>query len=545
MSARDRQTEANPGISPSTDSETNETEKPGPAGNALKHGFCASKILSAETLALSRSIREDLLKAHDPWSREEAEAVEQLAIARAQQFELERALHLKITEEKARARELFERAALDTFAADLARARENPSIHAPLIGLTWHGADWLCNLWGNIADDLAPDLSGSITGIAFQAACDCSLALGSAWQVDRAGSASAWFMARYVRIAPDPLAAIELWVDRSKAPDGRAFALARARRLVDKVPVDAAIAAAEVIEKAKSECSRWSLQARKLRADYETALARAAETAVGTGAGDAKLEKEFRLLHRYLTSARNRGDRLERRLDQLKKDRKRLAYRLQRDAEREARRLKAASAKAMNTFERESPASAPYPSAAYSIAPEYPVNTGWQSQSCEWDDQEEARNRERLEVQSKALESHSNQAAAVRSISPQVSAVQKDDAYFRNGFRAAFGLPPEPVSNSVPVEVGRQSISASESGSESGFDWLDASAPLETRLRMMRFRDWSNPAAIPADEAEILRRLAAMPDSPDRDLAAQKAFGSVKKMKRCLRALQSWASPGA
>jgi len=62
---------------------------------------------------------------------------------------------------------------------------------------------------------------------------------------------------------------------------------------------------------------------------------------------------------------------------------------------------------------------------------------------------------------------------------------------------------------------------------------------------MMRYRDWSNPGAIPDDEAEILRRLAAMPDTPDRDLAAQKAFGSVKTMRRCLRAFQKWAMPGA
>lgn len=529
----------------SADSAIIEPAAPNPAANALKHGFCASKILSAETLERSDSIREVLLKAHEPWSREEAEAVDQLAVVRAQQFELERALHLKITEEKARATELFERAALDTFAADLAKARENPAVYAPLIGLTWHGADWLLKHWRQVADDLAADLAGSLTGIAFQTACESCLALGGAWQVDRADSASAWFMARYVRISPEPETAIGLWVDRSKAPDGRTFALARACRMVDKATADPAIAAAELAAKAKAEYDRWSLQANTLRANYETALAQSAEAAVGTGSGDAKLEKEFRLLNRYLTSARNRGDRLERRLDQLKKDRKRLAYRLQRDAEREARRLKAASAKAMNSFERESQTESPFPPAAYSISPEYPANAWQQWQSQTWDNREDAINRDKLEVQSMAVEVSPDPVIANSQESPQVLNIKKDDAFFRNGFRAAFGLPPEPAANSVPIEIGRRSASASETVSESGFDWLDPSAPLEKRLRMMRYRDWSNPGAIPDDEAEILRRLAAMPDTPDRDLAAQKAFGSVKTMRRCLRAFQKWAMPGA
>lgn len=523
---------------------SNDLTNPGPAANALKHGFCASKILSAETLERAESIREDLLKAHEPWSREESDAVDQLAIARAQQFELERALHLKITEEKARAMELFERAALDTFAADLAKARENPSVYAPLIGLTWHGAVWLRKHWLQVADDLAADLAGSISGIAFQAACDCALALGGAWQVDQVDAASAWVMASYVRIAPEPEAAIDLWVDRSKAPDGRAFALARAHRLVDKTPADPAVAAADLAEKAKAENDRWSLQASKLRANYETALAHAAEAAVGTGSGDAKLEKDFRLLNRYLTSARNRGDRLERRLDQLKKDRKRLAYRLQRDAEREARRLKAASVKAMSTFERESNVDAPYPPAAYSIAPEYPVNADWRSEFRNRDDSRDSIKSEKMGVQAVAVATSPGPLDENPAGSLQVQNPKKDDAFFRNGFRAAFGLPPEPVSNSVPVEVGRKSSTACGSVEESGSSWLDASAPLESRLRMMRYRNWANPAAIPDDEAAILRRLSAMPDSLDRDLAAQKSFGSVKTMRRCWRAFQRCASPG-
>jgi len=258
---------------------------------------------------------------------------------------------------------------------------------------------------------------------------------------------------------------------------------------------------------------------------------------VGTGSGDAKLEKEFRLLHRYLTTARNRGDRLERRLDQLKKDRKRLAYRLQRDAEREARRLKAASVKAMSTFERESPVNAPYPPAAYSNPPKCPVNAVSESDSDLWEYRDDAINSRRLAVQSTT---DIAQGELTQTISNT-----KDSEQLRNEFRASAAAPPEPVAGTVPVAIGRGASSSGDSRDESGFTWLDASAPLASRVKMMRYRDWSNPAAIPGDEAEILRRLAAMPDSPDRDLAARLTFGSAKTMRRCLRAFLTWGSSGA
>ncbi len=517
---------------------TSESTHAGSAGNALKHGFCASKILSPEILSRAEAIREELTKIHDPWSDEEIQAVDQLALARAQQFELERAMRLKIDDEKRRAAELFDRSATDRLAADLARCRENPALFGPILGATFAGADWLVKFWAGLADELSPDASGIYGCLPFSKACEAAMALESPWQVDRVEAEGGWLMARYVRIAPDPEGAIALWVEASKAPDGLDFSMARARRIVAKAPADRSAAAAELVARAKAEIDRKSRRSQEMRSNYETALDHAAEVAVGTGSGDPALEKDFRLLSRYLTSARNRADRFERRLDALKRDRKRLAYRQQRDCEREARRLKEESRKAMSRFETESHRREES-RVNFSASPKYPEHAGFgedshirgsKANAFGGDFESKIPSRHPLNLVPQAhspgrsqIFRNSEDAIVLRNENPGVADIAS-------------------VSSAKRPELEPGAENREKSGDE--FAWLDKKEPLLRRLPMMRYRNWANPAEVFDDEVQVLRRLIEMPASADGEDAIRSLFGSPKTLRRCWKAYQSWADEG-
>lgn len=303
---------------------------PGPEANALKHGFCATKIVDPAVRARANAIRDELVQIHDPWSPDESDAIDELAQVLARLERLETAMDAKAADEKHRAADLYDNRAKIALEADLTRFHENPALHAATLGLTWHGAAHLENLWSRVLAELKPDPCFADDEIAapclsFRLACEAAAALGGFWQVDRTEGAAAWLMARWVRIAPDPEESLEAWIRNSKTLDGPKATLARAKKLLAQAPLDPARATAEIVEKATIEVNRWMLQANMLRPNYETARAGAADLAVGTGAGDPALEKDFRLLSRYLTGTRNRADRLRRRLDGLKKSRNTLS----------------------------------------------------------------------------------------------------------------------------------------------------------------------------------------------------------------------------
>jgi hypothetical protein len=125
------------------------------------------------------------------------------------------------------------------------------------------------------------------------------------------------------------------WVRESGTADDD---MDRARRLAAKAPEPAA-ARRELHARATAERDRWILQRNALRIDYETALARAPEQAIGTGLGDRCRAHEFRLTLRYLTAARNEAAKLQRRLDALKRNRPLNAHRAEKKATREASRF--------------------------------------------------------------------------------------------------------------------------------------------------------------------------------------------------------------
>ncbi len=507
----------------------------GPEANALKHGFCATKIVDPELKNRAEAILEILRTTHEPWSPEEHEAVEELAQVQARLERLETAMDTKVIDEKARAAELYERKTLEAFHVDLARFRENPALHGPILARTWHGADWLEKLWTRVETELKPDANPAdpeshINCLPFQVACDAASALGGNWQVDQADGDAAWLMARFVRITPEPEESLVVWIKHSNSLDGPKTTLARARKLLSKAPADPAKARAELVEKAAAEKHRWALQARQLRSNYETALTRAADAAVGTGSGDPVLEKEFRLLSRYLTTARNRADRLKRRLDILKKDRKTFAWRAQQKAEREARRLKRESETTRKRVDDELARTDSF-STIPNSRPDTPAYEG---------DSAESR---MPEYRAYSIDSISAPAVSKPHSKPAQHVFITNDAIgLRNG------------SSSSEIEIdddaeGLESIFDTDDRPDPAFETSRRSLlaiprvgdTFSQRFKLIRYRNWADPNEVMADEANILRQMMAMPESIERSFTLRAMFGSSDAFHSCWSKYADWA----
>ncbi len=530
----------------------------GPEANALKHGYCATRIVDPDLRQRVDEILEQLCCIHDPWSHEESEAVEDLAQNLARLERLEIAMDALIVGEKSHARELYDRRALDAFAFDLARFRSEPSTHLHILGQSWLGADWLEKLWGRVETALKPSLNTpenepSRASLSFRLACEAANALGGLWQVDQADGDAAWLMARYVRISPEPEESLQVWIEASNALDGPKTTLALAKRLVALAPVDPAQALAELVTKATGERSRWALQANMLRSDYETEAASAADLAVGTGVGDPGLEKRFRLHSRYLTSARNRVDRLRRRLDAMKKDRKTFAWRSQQAAERQARRLKKESEAARKRCDAELARAAGQP-ATWSAGREYPASEDASRSSREreysWSGPyDQPADPSIASIASRPAEFHDLNPTASDDFdrSTQVNEYSEDAIDLRNAFVAGTTVD---SSIEMPGDIDTDDFEA-----EAPSDPKHAAErqvllrlPRDTstfkdRFKRLRYRNWADPDEVMPDEADMLRQLMKLPDSFERAFTIQALFGSADTFRRCWSGYAHWADP--
>ncbi|MBI1325416.1 hypothetical protein GC170_19805, partial [bacterium] len=82
---------------------------PGPEANALKHGFCATKIVDPAVRARANALRDELVQIHDPWSPEETDAIDDLAQALARLERLETAMDANVADEKYRSAEHYDK----------------------------------------------------------------------------------------------------------------------------------------------------------------------------------------------------------------------------------------------------------------------------------------------------------------------------------------------------------------------------------------------------------------------------------------------------
>jgi len=285
------------------------------AANAVKHGFSAARFLNPETLALAESIKEELTQIHQPGSRAEIEVIAELALARAQFMEIEKARQIRIAQERASALDRHERTTADALDRDKTAWRQDPAGRIWILSSTFPGAKFLAELWDTLLEDLRAGLA-----LPFEMVCDAVMALGSHWQVDKAEGDGLNLMTWYVRTAPDPTQAAELWAKESHVRDGLAFARDRVARRIAAAPKPVE-ARREMESLAKQEAADWKSTAQQLRPAFETSRELAPQCAVGLGTGDPNLEKELRLLNRYATSARNNADRLQRRFESLVRNR--------------------------------------------------------------------------------------------------------------------------------------------------------------------------------------------------------------------------------
>ncbi len=287
-----------------------------PAANALRHGMTATRFVPPEQNARRLAIRSRLIAIYRPESREEIHCVDELALAEAQLYDIEAAAWKRFDWERAHARERFDRRMRDQLDKDLAAWHANPFLWRDILAMTWLGASHLARVWAEIADTLA----NSESACPLERIFDAVASQESPFDVDNICFQGIWIIQRHLATTPDPQAEIERWFEltcdknHKPRPDQRS----RARWFLDHAP-DPATARRELLAKAMSECDRWTLQANDLRSRYETDREHAADRAVGFVPSDEKSTRESRLTLRYLIAARNRVEKLERRLEALKK----------------------------------------------------------------------------------------------------------------------------------------------------------------------------------------------------------------------------------
>lgn len=287
-----------------------------PAANALRHGMTARRFVAPDQADRMWAIQAHLCAIYEPVSNEEVHCVEELALAQAQLYDVEVAAWERLEWEKSHARERYDRRMRDQFDKDLAACRKNPFIWLDILAMTWLGASHMARVWAEIADHLERSpascpLDRIRAAVASQK---------SEFDVDRICFDGRWILQRHLAIAPDPQAELEAWlkIGCTGADEPRADQRAYARRILEMAP-DPVTAQRELLEKAIAERDRWALKANDLRSRYETDRDLAADRAVFYVPADEKATRESRLALRYLTAARNRVDKLERRIEALRK----------------------------------------------------------------------------------------------------------------------------------------------------------------------------------------------------------------------------------
>lgn len=289
---------------------------PGPAANACKHGMTANRFVPADQDDRRRTILADLVATHSPCSREESYCIEELALALARLYDIERAAWERFEWEKSHASERHQRQLNDQFVKDLTSWRANPFTWQSVFSNTYLGAAHLARIWAEIADTLA-DSSGACS---LEFIRDAIASQSSDFEADRICLEGRWIMQRHLVTVTEPEAEIERWIEFSRTDHKALESELRfcAHRLLAHAP-DPKTARQELANKAIMERDRWTLRANDLRPRYETDLALAASMAVGLVPSDERATRESRLALRYLTSARNRVERLERKFEAIRK----------------------------------------------------------------------------------------------------------------------------------------------------------------------------------------------------------------------------------
>lgn len=301
--------------------ETSMTDRPTRSArpNALRHGLTARRYVSDELAQRVQEFRQELVEVHQPDSTDESQLVERLAIAQARVEEAEAAWDDRLRWQRTHALELFDRGESQRFETDLKAWRASPQGMLSVFGQTWHSAIFLRDLWNCIVESFEFDIS-----ITFGQVRDMILALGSDWRVDQVDVARGRIMSAFLALEPEPEATIERWVDDSRhgRDDLAPFDddLDRAHNFLVAAPTPEK--ARELLKTlAEEQLEQVAILAQTAQEIYVRERGRCAEISPGHPLGDATDVRNTLRIRRYLTTAENRADKLERRLLALRKSR--------------------------------------------------------------------------------------------------------------------------------------------------------------------------------------------------------------------------------
>ncbi len=461
------------------------------------------RIVARDVARRAEAIQRELEAAFEPCTPVQTAAVAELALARTRQYDLEAAHDALIAESVARAAESANRFARDRFVKDRDAWLADPALNLPILASTLKGTEFLAQIWADFAAMLAAGTPGPTDEQKRLAIA----ALGSPWQVDKARGEGLWLLSRLIRIAKEPGFEAAHWAKQSGSPDSTAE---RARWIASLAP-DPATARAELAERAAAEHARWSQVAEFCRQHERLQRTEAASAALAAEAVDTTLEKRLRQNARELSAARNRADRLERRLDLLMKPRR-------------TSRPKPSQAESADPPAKPAPA-APSPEPAR--APKPPVSENDSTESRIGNDR----------------------PAALLSVSG-IAPVAEPEPENRTSVSTAEDPPCGAEADVISQEIGevevRESISRDSGRSATLTDDEDPEAMartlayLKTRLKQFRFLNWRDPKAIAQGDVDILTRIRKLPRSAERDKLIRHAFGSEKTYERAWRGYRSW-----
>ncbi|MBI1322527.1 hypothetical protein GC170_04990 [bacterium] len=280
--------------------------------NALQHGLTARRYVSEELARRVHEIRQELIEIHQPESTGESQLVDRLAIAQARLEETQAAWDERLRWQRIHVEELYDRGESQRFANDLKAWRASPQLMQGVFGQTRLSATFLKDLWKCIVDAIESGVS-----ITCEQIREMIMALGSDWRVDRVDVDRGRIMSAFIALSAEPRAAIEKWVHDSRAgrEDLASFDddLDRAHDfLIGTQTEEHARSFLKTL--AEEQLERAAGLVEKAQAIHVRERARCAEVMPGHPMGDASDVRETRLIRRYLTSAENRAEKIERRL---------------------------------------------------------------------------------------------------------------------------------------------------------------------------------------------------------------------------------------
>ena len=259
-------------------------------------------------------IEERLIEVHEPKTRLEWSAVAELADARRELFQLERAYQRRCRHEADQAAELFDRHLMDDFFKLDRLWRKNVHAAHAVYTRNIHAVTAIARNWRTLADQLAPEAAG----VDIQQALDAVLAEGLACKAQELTAEAWWIMGRWLACCPNQEESIVLWLKKSGLKKGDAWA-DRIRDDLKAFP-NADQARAELHQRAAKRARSWQGRLAELQKKVEKERQAQAEMAMGIG--EKGQTAEMRSARSILKFQRDRVEKVERKLAALQKERR-------------------------------------------------------------------------------------------------------------------------------------------------------------------------------------------------------------------------------